>query len=411
VTTAKNHRYAGKVSRAAPAGHGRYLQAEWPPLCDLRDRQSLERELLDARTFCRSIVAAADGMIGVRADGIITEVSDPMCQLSGFARDDLVGSAFRDLFSDADRARDVVDHTFTTGPVRDLPLTLTPTGGPGRPVSVSTWAFGSLATGTRRVFAMVRDPAAQTAEPDRATLDGAGTDFVAQVSHELRSPLTAILGYLELLRAGRAGPLNTEHQSVVNIIDRNSQRLLVLIDDLLLLSRLDAETLRLTKEPVRLAPLVESIHESLLPAIYEQGIKSRLDLDPSAEVDADRAQLERVAANLISNAVKFTPAGGQIDIVARHEGDEVVLTVRDTGIGVPLDEQEYLFTRFFRSSISSELEIRGTGLGLFIVRRVIEGHGGTVTAQSAPGIGTTFTVRLPSRSEVKDRHPEEVTTT
>jgi signal transduction histidine kinase len=85
--------------------------------------------------------------------------------------------------------------------------------------------------------------------------------------------------------------------------------------------------------------------------------------------------------------------------------------VRDTGIGVPLDEQEYLFTRFFRSSISSELEIRGTGLGLFIVRRVIEGHGGTVTAQSAPGIGTTFTVRLPSRSEVKDRHPEEVTTT
>jgi PAS domain S-box-containing protein len=411
VTAAKNHPGAGKVSRAAPAGQCRYLQAEWPPLSDLPDRQSLERELLDARAFCRSIVAAAEGMIGVRADGVIIEVSDPMCQLSGFARDELVGSAFRDLFSDADRARDVVDHTFTTGPVRDLPLTLTPTGGPGRPVSVSTWAFGSLATGTRRVFAMVRDPAAQTAEPDRATLDGAGTDFVAQVSHELRSPLTAILGYLELLRAGRAGPLNTEHQSVVNIIDRNSQRLLVLIDDLLLLSRLDAETLRLTKEPVRLAPLVESIHESLLPAIYEQGIKSRLDLDPSAEVDADRAQLERVAANLISNAVKFTPAGGQIDIVARHEGDEVVLTVRDTGIGVPLDEQEYLFTRFFRSSISSELEIRGTGLGLFIVRRVIEGHGGTVTAQSAPGIGTTFTVRLPSRSEVKDRHPEEVTTT
>jgi PAS domain S-box-containing protein len=397
VTTAKNHRYAGKVSRAAPAGHGRYLQAEWPPLCDLRDRQSLERELLDARTFCRSIVAAADGMIGVRADGIITEVSDPMCQLSGFARDDLVGSAFRDLFSDADRARDVVDHTFTTGPVRDLPLTLIRAGGPGRPVWVSTWVFGSLATGTRRVFAMVCDLAAQTAEPDRATLDGAGTDFVAQVSHELRSPLTAILGYLELLRAGRAGPLNTEHQSVVNVIDRNSKRLLALIEDLLLLSRLEADTLRLTMEPVRLAPLVESIHESLLPTIYAQGIKSRLDLDPGAEVDADRAQLERVVANLISNAVKFTPAGGNIDIAARQEGNDVVLTVRDTGIGVPLNEQEYLFTRFFRSSVSSRLKIRGTGLGLFLARQVIEGHGGTLVAESVPGSGSTFTVRLPAR--------------
>jgi PAS domain S-box-containing protein len=403
VTTAKNHPHARKAPRATPAGQSRYLQAEWPSLCDLPDRQSLEWELLDARAFSRSIVAAADGMIGVRTDGIITEVSDPMCQLSGFARDDLVGSAFHSLFSDADRARDVVDRTFTTGPVRDLQLTLTPADGPGRPVSVNTWAFGSLATGTRHVFAMVRDLAARIAERDRATLDGAGADFVAQVSHELRSPLTAILGYLELLRAGRAGPLNTEHQSVVNVIDRNSKRLLALIEDLLLLPRLEADTLRLTMEPVRLAPLVESIHESLLPAIYEQAIKSRLDLDPGAEVDADRAQLERVVANLISNAVKFTPAGGDVVIAAGREGNEVVLTVRDTGIGVPLDEQEYLFTRFFRSSISSELGIRGTGLGLFIVKRVIEGHGGTVAAESAPGIGTTFIVRLPSRSGAKRR--------
>jgi hypothetical protein len=244
---------------------------------------------------------------------------------------------------------------------------------------------------------MVCDLAAQTAEPDRATLDGAGTDFVAQVSHELRSPLTAILGYLELLRAGRAGPLNTEHQSVVNVIDRNSKRLLALIEDLLLLSRLEADTLRLTMEPVRLAPLVESIHESLLPTIYAQGIKSRLDLDPGAEVDADRAQLERVVANLISNAVKFTPAGGSVDIAARQEGNEVVFTVRDTGVGVPLDEQKHLFTRFFRSSVSSRLKIRGTGLGLFLARQVIEGHGGTLVAESVPGSGSTFTVRLPAR--------------
>jgi signal transduction histidine kinase len=231
---------------------------------------------------------------------------------------------------------------------------------------------------------------------DRARkLDEAKTDFVSRVSHELRSPLSGVLGYTELLRVGRPGQLNAEQRRVVDIIERNGKRLLAQIEDLLLLSRIEAGALRLALEPVDLAPLILGIHESYLPAIHAGGIECELDLDASIVLDADAAQLERLVANLVSNAVKFTPEGGHIRMSAHRDTDGVVIQVSDDGMGIPPGEQDQVFTRFFRSSLSAARETRGTGLGLFLVKRVAEDHGGTVTAESAPGLGTTLTVRLP----------------
>ena len=138
-------------------------------------------------------------------------------------------------------------------------------------------------------------------------------------------------------------------------------------------------------------------------AIHAGQLAVRVEVEPGLELDGDPTQLERMVANLISNAVKFTPPGGEVNIAARREKDHVVIKVRDTGIGVPEDEQPGLFTRFFRSSISMEQETQGTGLGLFIVKHVVEAHGGTVAVTSAPGAGSTFTARLPARRSSRSR--------
>jgi PAS domain S-box-containing protein len=370
---------------------------------DITRQKESENQLRSERLHGRALSEAnTDALVATDLAGRITEVNRGAEVLTGRCRADLVGRLIGDLTTEPDRARDLVDVVLRTGHLSDIELTVPRPDGTAVVLACNASTFaggdgevqGLLAAG-RDITQRKKLEELQNLRLHRARrLDEARTEFVSRVSHELRSPLTAILGYLELLRAGRAGPLNTEHQSVVSIIERNSQRLLAQIEDLLLVSRIEAGTLRLTMEPVCLARLVEGLAESFLPAIYAQGIESRLDLDPGAELDADRVQLERAVANLISNAIKFTPAGGHIDIAVKQDGDQVVLTVRDTGIGVPAGEQGQLFTRFFRSSLSSGPQTRGTGLGLFIVKQVIEAHGGTVTAESAPGAGTTFTVRL-----------------
>ena len=182
----------------------------------------------------------------------------------------------------------------------------------------------------------------------------------------------------------------------LTIIERNAVRLRELVEDLLTLSAYDAEAVRLDRQPVSLDELVAESQQSLTSLASEKGVDLRLvsarGLPP---VLADRAHLERVVDNLLGNAVKFTRAGGQVTVRVTSEDDQVVLAVTDTGIGIPAEEQDQLFARFFRSSLSVRDEIQGVGLGLALVRTVVEWHGGTVQVDSVEAEGTTVTVRLP----------------
>ncbi|HEX7276413.1 MAG TPA: ATP-binding protein, partial [Acidimicrobiales bacterium] len=231
-------------------------------------------------------------------------------------------------------------------------------------------------------------------------LDKIKTDFLSSVSHELRTPLTSILGYLEMLAEGAAGTLADDQRSILEIVDRNAQRLLILIEELLIMSRVESGTFRLSIGPVEVAKLIEGALQAVLP-----GHAGR-ELDVSVEVagdvpviEGDADQLDRVMINLVSNAVKFTPDGGQVRVTARtdRDGDEVVITVADTGMGVPLADQPRIFERFFRSSTTEHLAVPGTGLGLSITKAIIEEHGGRISIASQPGEGTQVTVRLPVR--------------
>ncbi|HEV7147470.1 MAG TPA: ATP-binding protein [Pedococcus sp.] len=228
-------------------------------------------------------------------------------------------------------------------------------------------------------------------------LDRQKTDFMATISHELRTPLTSISGYLELLEDGDYGALTPQQRSALSIVDRNTTRLRGLIEDLLVLNKIEATGLRSEVEDVRVADLVSGVVEMLRPVAEEGRVHLQTtDIDPELVVRVDRSQLERSLINLGSNAVKFTPSGGRASLAAHADQDQVVIEVSDTGIGIPAKDQERLFDRFFRASNATEAAIPGTGLGLAIVRAIVEGHGGRLDVESVVGVGTTMRVRLPS---------------
>ena len=220
-------------------------------------------------------------------------------------------------------------------------------------------------------------------------LDGVKTDFLSTVSHELRTPLTSIAGYVELVRDEDAGPVTPAMDRMLQVVDRNAARLKALIEDLLTLSRIEADSFRVEAGPVELLALVQGVADRMRPAAAAAGVDLVLDAGTGPlQLTGDARQLERALLNLVSNAVKFTPDGGRVIVSVVAEEDRALVEVRDTGIGIPAAEQERLFTRFFRASNATAAAIQGTGLGLTIVRGILEHHGGSLEIESTEGVGT-----------------------
>ncbi|MDP1807621.1 MAG: ATP-binding protein, partial [Acidimicrobiales bacterium] len=227
-------------------------------------------------------------------------------------------------------------------------------------------------------------------------LDRIKSDFVATVSHELRTPLTNIIGTIEMLAEGDYGELSPQQRRTVDVLDRNSHRLLDLIKDLLDLNHIESGGLGLQRTATDLGDLFERVQSQVVSVAANKRIALRFEAAGElGTVVIDSHQVERALLNLVTNAIKFTPAGGWVSVRAERTGDHMNFVVADNGIGIPEHEQQHLFTRFFRSSVATENAIPGTGLGLVIVKHIVEGHGGTITIASSAGNGTTVTVSLP----------------
>jgi signal transduction histidine kinase/CheY-like chemotaxis protein len=220
-------------------------------------------------------------------------------------------------------------------------------------------------------------------------------EFMATLSHELRAPLNAIVGWTTLLKTGALDAATAAR--AVEVIDRNSRHQGQLIEDLLDVSRITAGKLVLEMEPVYLPAIVEAAIESVAPAARAKGVTLKVVVAPGVRpVSGDKDRLQQVVWNLLSNALKFTPAEGRVDVLCRTRDGHVELTVRDTGMGIPADVLPYIFERFRQSEAGTKRAYGGLGLGLAIVRYLVELHGGTVTAESeGESRGATFIVRLP----------------
>lgn len=229
-------------------------------------------------------------------------------------------------------------------------------------------------------------------------LERVKSDFVSTVSHELRTPITSIIGYLEVLADGGVGPLDDAQRGLVERVDRNSHRLLRLVEDLLKLSQIESSTLSIDAVPTDLRDVVSTAHDAVGWLLQTRSLDVDLDVpDELVELDVDPDELERMLVNLVTNAIKFTPDGGRIGVRLRGDDLGATLVVTDTGVGIPETEKDQLFTRFYRSQAATQQAVQGTGLGLTIVQAVVAAHGGTIDVDSTAGLGTTVTVRLPRR--------------
>jgi PAS domain S-box-containing protein len=385
---------------------------------DLLQSQAMLQETVHR---LRTVISTAhDAFIALDEDGYVTEWNAAAERMFGWPRVDIMGRALADtVVPERFRADHVagIARLKATGEAsvlgQQIELAALRRDGEEFPIELYVWqpepagpyrfnAFVKDISERKEAERALRDAYAREQEvvEELRRLDRVKTDFVANVSHELRTPLTSISGYLELLMDGVAGDLTDDQREMTSIIQRNTGRLLRLVEDILTVGKIDSGQFQPSVEPAELGALVDAVIESVEPAAIRKAINLVSQIGPGPiMVQADPNQLDRALLNVLSNAVKFTQAAGSVVIRVRRVGAEARITVADTGIGIAQDELPKLFSRFFRSSLAIEHEIQGTGLGLAIVKHIVERHGGDISVASRPGEGTMVTIVLPVDSE------------
>jgi len=246
-----------------------------------------------------------------------------------------------------------------------------------------------------RLFKEIQEKSAQLEVANRHK-----TEFLANMSHELRTPLNAIIGFSEVLLQRMFGELNEQQADYLEDVKSSGQHLLTLINDILDLSKIEAGRMELEAAPFSLVAALNNAMTLVRERAQSHGIKLALDVAPELDtMVADERKLKQVVVNLLANAVKFTPDGGTVSLRAVRENGEVRLAVHDTGIGIAAEDQERIFQEFQQATHQGERSREGTGLGLTLSKRMVELHGGTISVDSAPGKGSTFTVALPLLKE------------
>jgi len=228
------------------------------------------------------------------------------------------------------------------------------------------------------------------------------SEFISSVSHELRTPLTSIKGYASLLIAGKVGAIPEDVKKRLEKINLHSDNLVKLINDLLDIARIESGRAEMHFEKRSIKSIVEVVHDLLTPQIKEKNIQWKPDMiEGIPEMLVDPNQIERVFINLISNAIKFTPENGTISVKIEYDKNEMKISISDTGIGISEEDIPKLFNEFYRVNNTLNQSLKGSGLGLALVKRIIEAHGGIITITSKVTKGTTVQFTLPLQKDIK----------
>jgi PAS domain S-box-containing protein len=221
------------------------------------------------------------------------------------------------------------------------------------------------------------------------------SEFLSNMSHELRSPLHTVIGFSELLAEETEGMLNEKQKRFIGHIHADSLHLLDLINDLLDLSKIEAGRFELRQEAFHIGAVIEEGLSSVQPRATAKCVEIRTDVSITTPIFADRVRFKQILHNLLTNAIKFTPDGGKVRVEAAPHDRFAEVSVSDTGIGIPEDQRQSVFDKFYQVRAAAAGAPEGTGLGLAITKRLVEQHGGTIWVRSAPGSGSSFTFTIP----------------
>jgi PAS domain S-box-containing protein len=394
---------------------------------DITAQKEQEERLRQSDQLFRSIVESAP--LGVNVcdlDGRVIETNQTLREMLGYSAEELHGMSWVELTHPDDLARDLELFRELVEGKRDYyqieKRDLRKDGSPLW-VRLTVSAVRNDHNELEFTLAMVEDitqrkeidsERERLLEQERANnarlreLDRLKDTFVASVSHELRTPLTSISGFLQLIQDGLAGETTEEQRRCLAIAGRNADRLHRLIGDLLFVAQMDAGQFALEPTQVDLRTLAAECLESIRPRAMQAGVEVVLEGDAVAGFQGDPSRLTQLLDNLVSNAIKFSSKGGQVAVRTTAENGNVVLEVADQGIGIPAEQQRHLFQRFFRGSNASESAIQGTGIGLSIVKAIVDAHGGSIAVESREGAGTIFRIAFPLRMPPVVRPPKRI---
>ena len=346
--------------------------------------------------FRKLLDAAPDAMLVLDEDQTILTANHQAAVSFGYTVDELVGAPVSLLVPEGFRGPDL---SLGTAPERGTGVSPLNLGiGSGRRKDGSHFPAELNLSPVHtdqglRVCVAVRDVADRLALQEESAR--IREELVATVSHELRTPLTSIVGYTEILMDMDPGDVSPEARAMLEVIERNADRELRLVDDLLTIGLIRDDRLVVEPAAVSLGSAVRAVFEEALMRSETEHLRLVLDVADIEPVLGDGLRLVQVVENLVGNAIKFTPAGGRVDVRVHDDDGMALLEVRDTGVGIAADELPRIFDRLYRSPSAVVSQAQGAGLGLTIVEAIVEAHGGTIEVRSTPGVGSAFRVRLP----------------
>lgn len=396
----------------------------------VNDDESPERDETQSRLriselrYRRLFEAARDGILILNAATLkITDVNPFMTELLGYSHAEFLGKELWEigLFSDKEASQEAFKELQRTGYLRYEDLPLQTTNGKLRDVEFVSNVYEE--NSQQVIQCNIRDitdrkraekertlllAAAQSARAEADSANGVKDEFLATLSHELRTPLTSILGWSHLLTKGMLDKQQTAR--AIETIARNARAQGRLIDELLDISRILTGKLSLDLHTVKLAPLIQAVVDDVRPTADAKSINLKTEFNSYVgPILGDRDRLQQIVRNLLTNAIKFTPKGGHVQVRLEQNGSHALIIVNDSGQGIAIELLPHIFERFRQADSSNTRSNGGLGLGLSIVRQLVELHRGTVTAESSgENAGTTFTVMLPlpSLHEVPDAAEE-----
>jgi PAS domain S-box-containing protein len=386
------------------------------------EQKQLDQRLRDQQFYTRSLIESSiDALMTTDPRGIITDVNQQMEALTGCTRDELIGAPFKDYFTDPDRAEAGIKRVLTGSKVTDYELTARARDGKETVVSYNATTFHDRDRKLQGVFAAARDVTERKRfertlqennvelERARAAAEKANlakSDFLSSMSHELRSPLNAILGFAQLINSDSPPPTSSQTASIDQILHAGWY-LLDLINEILDLAQIESGKLALSREPTSLAEVMLECQAMIEPQGQKRGIKMTFPLlGIPYFVDADRTRLKQVLINLLSNAIKYNQPNGTVVVdcallaMKGNNAERVRISVRDTGAGLPPDMLMQLFQPFNRLGQERSTE-EGTGIGLVMSKRLVEMMGGLIGVESTVGLGSVFWFELNSTAEPK----------
>jgi len=379
------------------------------------DQKQLAQRLRDHQFYTRSLFESnIDALMTTDPSGIITDVNKQMEALTGCTRDELIGAPFKSYFTDPELAESTIKLVLSEKKVTNCELTARARDGKETVVSYNATTFYDRDRKLQGVFAAARDVTEgkrldQVLQEKNVELEGARSvaekanlaksDFLSSMSHELRSPLNAILGFAQLMESDTPPPTPAQKESIAQILQAG-WHLLTLIDDILDLAKVEAKQVPLSREPVSLAEVMVECQGMIEPQAQQRGIRLVFPVfDAPCFVLADRTRVKQVLINLLSNAIKYSQPNGTVEVKCTGSVPERIrVSVGDTGAGLSPEQLAQLFQAFNRLGQEAGVE-EGTGIGLVVAKRLVELMGGVIGVDSTVGVGSVFWFELSSVAE------------